>query len=155
MGRTLGNSFLCFSKTAQFICGTTSMLCEKEIFFLFAEFGMTCLHSLPIIYQSRGFPHSPPRLSIFAPRKYSECSSMSALRKKKGKKERKRGRNKKQPKNALQKRVPEFSTTTTTSCTISHPLYYEQALRMLPLLRKEHPAKNTLDRLPAMLDGGE
>ena len=88
MGRTLGNSFLCFSKTAQFICGTTSMLCEKEIFFLFAEFGMTCLHSLPIIYQSRGFPHSPPRLSIFAPRKYSECSSMSALRKKKGKKER-------------------------------------------------------------------
>lgn len=75
--------------------------------------------------------------------------------KKEKRKERKRGRNKKQPKNALQKRVPEFSTSTTTSCTIGHPLYYEQALRMLPLLRKEHPAKNTLDRLPAMLDGGE
>ncbi len=61
--------------------------------------------------------------------------------KKEKRKERKRGRNKKQPKNALQKRVPEFSTSTTTSCTIGHPLYCEQALRMLPLLRKEHPAK--------------
>lgn len=70
---------------------------------------------------------------------------MSALRKKD---------RKKQFKNALEGRISELSTST-TSCTVIHRCITSRALRVLPLLRIGQPAKNTLDRLPAMLDGGE